>query len=103
MEYEEYPVVLEAEQAMAEGAPVLHEEHPDNVLAKMDLRTPMPESDFHSVEDVLACPAYYQFRGRYDTQQVQHCHIENPISYAWMEGGASWWSPPPRSPTSSAG
>ena len=87
MEYEEYPVVLEAEQAMAEGAPVLHEEHPDNVLAKMDLRTPMPESDFHSVEDVLDCPAYYQFRGRYDTQQVQHCHIENPISYAWMEGG----------------
>ena len=87
VEYEEYPVVLEAEQAMAEGAPVLHEEHPDNVLAKMDLRTPMPESDFHSVEDVLACPAYYQFRGRYDTQQVQHCHIENPISYAWMEGG----------------
>ena len=87
VEYEEYPVVLEAEQAMAEGAPVLHEEHPDNVLAKMDLRTPMPEPDFHSVEDVLACPAYYQFRGRYDTQQVQHCHIENPISYAWMEGG----------------
>ena len=87
VEYEEYPVVLEAEQAMAEGAPVLHEEHPDNVLAKMDLRTPMPESDFHSVEGVLACPAYYQFRGRYDTQQVQHCHIENPISYAWMEGG----------------
>ena len=87
VEYEEYPVVLEPEQAMAEGAPVLHEEHPDNILARMDLRTPMPESDFHSVEDVLACPAYYQFRGRYDTQQVQHCHIENPISYAWMEGG----------------
>ena len=87
VEYEEYPVVLEAEQAMAEGAPVLHEEHPDNILARMDLRTPMPESDFHSVEDVLDCPAYYQFRGRYDTQQVQHCHIENPISYAWMEGG----------------
>ena len=87
VEYEEYPVVLEPKQAMAEGAPVLHEEHPDNILARMDLRTPMPESDFHSVEDVLACPAYYQFRGRYDTQQVQHCHIENPISYAWMEGG----------------
>ncbi|UQT49539.1 hypothetical protein M5E87_06995 [Flavonifractor plautii] len=63
VEYEEYPVVLEPEQAMAEGAPVLHEEHPDNILARMDLRTPMPESDFHSVEDVLDCPAYYQFRG----------------------------------------
>ena len=87
VEYEEYPVALEPEQAMAEGAPVIHEEHPDNVLARSDLRTPMPESDFKTVEDVLACPAYHQFRGHYETQQVQHCHLEPPISHAWMEGG----------------
>ena len=79
-------MVLEAEQAMAEGAPVLRSTRTTS-WPRSHIRTPMPESDFHSVEDVLACPAYYQFRGRYDTQQVQHCHIENPISYAWMEGG----------------
>ena len=87
VEYEEYPVALEPEQAMAQGFPPVHEEHPDNVLARMDLRTPMPPSDFQTVEDVLACPAYHQFRGHYETQQVQHCHIENPVSFAYMESG----------------
>ena len=87
VEYEEYPVALEPEQAMAPGFPPIHEEHPDNVLARTDLRTPMPESDFKTVEDVLACPAYHQFQGHYETQQVQHCHLEPPVSHAWMEGG----------------
>ena len=87
VEYEEYPVVLEPEQAMAEGAPVIHEEHPDNVLARSDLRTPMPKGGFQTVEEVLSCPDYHQFSGHYETQQVQHCHIENPVSFAWMEAG----------------
>ena len=87
VEYEELPVVLEPEQAMAEGAPVLHEERPDNVLAKMDLRTKIDDPRFQSVEDVLACPDYHVFLGRYETQQVQHCHIEPPVSFAYMEGG----------------
>ena len=87
VEYEEYPVVLEPEQAMAEGAPVIHEEHPDNVLARSDLRTPMPKGGFQTVEEVFSCPDYHQFSGHYETQQVQHCHIENPVSFAWMEGG----------------
>ena len=39
------------------------------------------------MEDVLACPAYHHFWGHYETQQVQHCHIEPPISYAYMEAG----------------
>ena len=87
VEYEEYPPVLTPEAAMAPGTEPIHTEHPDNILAHMDLRTPMPESDFQSVEDVLACPAYHRFQGRYATQQVQHCHLETPISYAYMEGG----------------
>ena len=87
VEYEEYPVVLEPEQAMAEGAPVIHEEHPDNVLARSDLRTPMPKGGFQTVEEVFSCPDYHQFSGHYETQQVQHCHIENPVSFAWMEAG----------------
>ena len=87
VEYEEYPVVLEPEQAMAAGAPVIHEEHPDNVLARSDLRTPMPKGGFQTVEEVFSCPDYHQFSGHYETQQVQHCHIENPVSFAWMEAG----------------
>ena len=87
VEYEEYPVVLEPEQAMGSGAPVIHEEHPDNVLARSDLRTPMPKGGFQTVEEVFSCPDYHQFSGHYETQQVQHCHLENPVSHAWMEAG----------------
>ena len=87
VEYEEYPVLLEPEQAMAEGAGAIHEERPDNILAKMDLRTPITDGRYETVEQALAAPAFHQFRGHYETQQVQHCHIENPVSFAWMEAG----------------
>ena len=87
VEYEEYPVLLEPEQAMAEGAGAIHEERPDNILAKMDLRTPITDGRYETVEQALADPAFHQFRGHYETQQVQHCHIENPVSFAWMEAG----------------
>ena len=87
VEYEELPVVLEPEEAMAPGAPVIHQEHPDNILARTDLRTPMASPDFATVEEALDCPDFLQFRGHYDTQQVQHCHLETPVSFACMEGG----------------
>ena len=87
VEYEEYPVALEPEGAMAEGFPPIHEEHPDNVLARMDLRTPIRGGEFETVEDVLSSPKFRQFQGHYETQQVQHCHIENPVSFAYMEAG----------------
>ena len=103
VEYEEYPVVLEAEQAMAEGAPVLHEEHPDNVLAKMDLRTPMPESDFHSVETCWPAPPITSSGGATTPSRCSTATSRTPSPTPGWRGGASWWSPPPRSPTSSAG
>ena len=88
VEYEEYPVALEPEQAMAPDFPPIHAEHPDNVLARTDLRTPIPEgSEFRTVEEVLESPKFHSFRGHYETQQVQHCHLEPPVSHAWMEGG----------------
>ena len=87
VEYEEYPVALEPEGAMADGFPPIHEEHPDNVLARMDLRTPIRGGEFETVEDVLSSPKFRQFQGHYETQQVQHCHIENPVSFAYMESG----------------
>ena len=87
VEYEEYPVVLDPEEAMkGEGEPI-HAEHPDNILAKMDLRTPIKSGRYASVEDVFADPELRTFEHHYRTQQVQHCHIENPISYAYMEHG----------------
>ncbi|MEA4955689.1 MAG: xanthine dehydrogenase subunit XdhA [Pseudoflavonifractor sp.] len=87
VEYEEYEPLLTPEAAMAPGARAVHDECPDNILKHMDLRTPMAESDFHSVEEVLAYDAYHQFEGHYETHMVQHCHIESAVSYAYMEGG----------------
>ena len=87
VEYEEYPPLLTPQQAMEKGAPAVHEECPDNVLKHTVHETPMDDSRFESIEEILTCPDYDQISGQYETQQVQHCHIENPISYAYMEGG----------------
>ena len=85
--YEEYPVVMDAEVSMSVPGEPVHAEKPDNILAHMDVRTKLPEGPFHTVEDVLASPDYRMVEGRYATQMVQHCHIEPPISFAYMEGG----------------
>ena len=87
VEYEEYPPVLTPQAAMAPGVPPIHEEHPDNILKHTVSEIPQPPSDFRCAGDVLDCPAYHRFSGHYETQQVQHCHIENPTSYAYREGG----------------
>ena len=87
VEYEEYPPVLTPQAAMAPGVPPIHEEHPDNILKHTVSEIPLPPSDFRCAGDVLDCPAYHRFSGHYETQQVQHCHIENPTSYAYREGG----------------
>ncbi|NCB62162.1 MAG: xanthine dehydrogenase molybdenum-binding subunit XdhA [Clostridia bacterium] len=87
VEYEEYPPLITPEQAMAEGARAIHDEYPGNILKHTVNETPVAPSQFGSVHEVLSCPDYFLVSGHYETQQVQHCHIENPISYAYMEGG----------------
>ena len=37
VEYEELPFVLDAQEAMKEGAPLLHENYPNNVLAHTEI------------------------------------------------------------------
>ncbi|MBE5784464.1 MAG: xanthine dehydrogenase molybdenum-binding subunit XdhA [Clostridiales bacterium] len=80
VEYEEYPIVLDAVEAMKDGAPQLHEEYPNNILNhtsiyKGDYDTAIREEGLIKVE------------GWYDTPTVQHCHIENHICFAEMEAG----------------
>lgn len=87
VEYEEYPVYITPEQATAPRAVALHEEYPDNVLKHTINETPLSSSGFASLDEVLNCPDFHTAEGHYETQQVQHCHIENPISYAYMESG----------------
>ena len=80
VEYETLPFVLDAQKAMEPGAPVLHEDYPDNVLKHTSIR----KGDFEAAirEPGLICVDKW-----YDTATVQHCHIENHIAYAYEESG----------------
>lgn len=80
VEYEQYPHVLSPEAAMAEGASQLHEDYPKNILA----HTSFEDGDFDSA---ILEEGLIKIEGTYETPMVQHCHIELPISYAYMEAG----------------
>ena len=84
--YEEYPVYTDPEAAMAPGAAAIHDEHPDNILRHTVFDVVTPGAAVKDVDEVFADPAWRHFEAHIDTQAVQHCHIENPVSYAWMEG-----------------
>jgi xanthine dehydrogenase molybdenum-binding subunit len=86
VEYEEYPVCITPVDAMAEGAVPIHAEYPGNILRHTVNETAISSPDYHNIGEILSSPDFYQHSGHYETQQVQHCHIENPISYAYMEG-----------------
>lgn len=80
VEYEEYPFVLDQLEAMKDGAPQLHENYPNNILA----HTTGKNGDWEAAvsEPGLLCVDKW-----YDTPTVQHCHIENHNCYAYMDGG----------------
>lgn len=82
VEYEEYPVMLTPRAAMAEGASVLHEEKPDNVIAHTAFALGDMTFDEAACEEGLTV-----LEKEYSTQPVQHCHLEVPVSFAYMEKG----------------
>ncbi len=79
VEYEELPFVLEVEDAMKEGAPQLHENFPGNILAHTSLNT-------GNYEEAIKEKGLVKVEGWYETQPVQHCHIENFGCFAYGEG-----------------
>lgn len=80
VEYEEYEPLLTVEAAMAEGATRLHEEKPGNVIAHSSFT--VGEGTF---EEAVNEEGLVVIDRDYRTQSVQHCHIETPISFAYME------------------
>lgn len=81
-EYEEYEPLLTVEAAMAEGASVIHAEKPGNVVARSSFQV-----GEGSYEEAAAEEGLTFIEKVYQTQAVQHCHIELPISYAYMDHG----------------
>jgi len=79
VEYEEYPVEIHPRKSMEGSNPPIHEEKKDNVLAHSDFSIGDVKKGLEEAETVV--------KGSYKTPMVQHCHIENPISFAYMEKG----------------
>ncbi len=78
--YEEYPPLLTMEAALAPGARPIHEECPGNILKQVTYQL----GDF---EEALREPGLRLIEGQYETPAVQHCHLEKPMSFAYMENG----------------
>ncbi len=80
VEYEEYPFVLDPLEAKKEGAPVIHEERPDNILGHSVLQM----GDY---EEAIKEKGLVKVEGWYHTPTVQHAHLENHVAYAYEEQG----------------
>ena len=79
VEYEEYPVEIHPRKSMYGSKPPIHFDKKDNVLARSNYFIGDVDKGMEEAETVV--------EGTYKTPIVQHCHIENPISYAYMEKG----------------
>ena len=80
VEYEELPFVLDAQDAMKEGAPQIQDKFPNNILAHTNIRK-------GNYEEAVKEPGLIKVEGWYDTPTVQHCHIENHLCFAYEEAG----------------
>ena len=80
VDYDEYPPLMNVEDAInADDGNIIHEEYPSNVLKK----TAYSEGD---INKELENKSTQKCEGLYQTDAVQHCHIENACSFAYMEG-----------------
>lgn len=77
VEYEEYPVLLTPEQASADSASQLHDGFKNNLLGEMHF-------EFGDVEKEFAAAAHV-FEDEFETKTVQHCAMENHVSYAYVD------------------
>lgn len=80
VEYEEYPFVLDVQEAMKPEAPCIHEKYPGNILAHTNIRN-------GNYQEAIKEPGLIKVEGWYDTPSVQHCHIENFICFAEEKEG----------------
>ncbi|MBE3001693.1 molybdopterin-dependent oxidoreductase [Nocardiopsis sp. HNM0947] len=86
VEYEVLPAVYTPEEAMAPGAPVVHDKGPEsriadparNVVAQVHGGTGDVEAGFAEADVV--------YEEEFHTQRVQHAHLETHCAIAWWDG-----------------
>ena len=77
VEYEIMEPVLSPEAALAEGAPLVHEERNSNIVSSAGYQ-------IGDIDKVLQT-ADYIFDDEMETGIVQHCAMENHVSYAYVD------------------
>lgn len=77
VEYEPLAGLFDPEEAMAPGAPVLHEYAPDNVVKHIPVRMGDVEAGFAAADIVVE-----EF---YETQQVEHAYLEPEAGLAYVD------------------
>lgn len=77
VEYEVLEALTTPEAALQEGAPRIHEESERNILASSGYQIGDVEEAFKESD--------YVFAGEYETSIVQHCHLENQVSHAYVD------------------
>ncbi|MGO5053047.1 xanthine dehydrogenase subunit XdhA [Lachnospiraceae bacterium LCP25S3_G4] len=82
VEYEEYEPVLDVMEAMKTSKIPIHEEFPNNILGHSSFTL-----GDHSYQEIIKEEELFLLSKQYDTQAVQHCHLEVPHSFAYMEHG----------------
>jgi len=80
VEYEEYPFVLDVLESMKDGAPQLKEGYKNNILKHTTVSK-------GNVGEAIKEPGLILLDKWYSVPTVQHCHIENAISFAYEENG----------------
>lgn len=90
VEYEVYETIVTVEAAMAEGATPLHPDiRKDNVIVHSHMT--MGEKDFTFDEGLRRAKETYGeenivcVEADYETPRISHCHIELPVSWAYMD------------------
>jgi 4-hydroxybenzoyl-CoA reductase alpha subunit len=86
VDYEPLPAVFDPVEAMKPGAPVIHEEVPDNVSAKI-------RKEFGNVEKAFS-ESDFVFEDTFETQAINHCPLEPQAALARVDhsGKVTLWS-----------
>ncbi|MEY8827920.1 molybdopterin-dependent oxidoreductase [Sedimentitalea sp. XS_ASV28] len=77
VEYEPLPFIGTPEEAIAEGAPVIHDYAPDNVVKHIPLRKGDPEKGFAEADLIL--------EDQFSTQSVEHAYLEPEAGVAFVD------------------
>ena len=77
VEYEPLPAVFDPEEALREGAPVLHGYAPGNVVKQIPIRKGDIEAGF--------AEAYLIIKENYQTQQVEHAYLEPEAGIVYVD------------------